>query len=275
MKYRSLLAGLIGAVITVTASASLVYRDNILITGQGFGTAPRDLTVDVNGRGSTESGCVGVNASGAGVIGPLAPGCGLDAMIPPGNGITPTGGNEAPPLEISGPKFGTPSLSSLGITDASQIAILFNAIEPNGGSITVSDITLNFFTLSGGIYTLTTSVDGSAEFTSTVPGNGGAGFVFVIDGEQQALVNTAIFQTGGFGSTLLSLNATLENAQAGADSFLIFNLSGPGGEPCVPGNGVVCGPQEIPEPGSLALLGIALLGGLAVTRRRGVAGTRD
>ena len=277
MKYKNLLAGLIGAAITATASANLVYDSTILLSAQGFGAAPRDLTVQATGPNQTgiESGCVGVNSSGAGVIGPSAPRCGVDAAFLP-NGVISVGGNEPNPQTISGAKYGIPTLGSLGITDASQIAILFNATEPGGNSINVTDLTLNFFRGSVGGFGFITSIDGSNNFTAgSQPGNGVAGFVFVVDSAQQTFLNSTVFSQPGFANFVLSLDATLANAEGGPESFRIIKLAG--APQCVPSPGISCSPQEIPlpEPGSLALLGIGLLGALAVTRRQGKLGARS
>ena len=136
---------------------------------------------------------------------------------------------------------------------------MFNATEPSGNSINVTDITLNFFSGTG-LHPLLTSIDGSNNFPDppgSQPGNGVAGFVFVVDAAQQAILNATIFSQVGFGNTILSLNSTLTDVAGGPESFLIYNRQGGGGT-------IV----EIPEPGTLALLGIALLGGLAASRKR-------
>lgn len=253
MKYKKVMAGLVGCILSATASASLVYDSTIQVSGQGFGAVPRHLTIQETGPGQngTESGCVGVNSSGGIVVGPA--GCTGDAQIAP-NGVIPTGGDEPSPLNDN-QKYGIPTLGSLGITNASQIGILFNATEPSGDSINVTDITLNFFSDTG---LLLTSIDGSNNFPDppgSQAGNGIAGFVFVVDAAQQAILNNTIFNQVGFGSTILSLNSTLTNVAGGPESYVIYNRQG--------GGTIV----EIPEPGTLALLGIALLGGLAASRK--------
>ncbi|HVF64178.1 MAG TPA: PEP-CTERM sorting domain-containing protein [Casimicrobiaceae bacterium] len=245
MKPRILIP-LCAALLSASASASLIYQSGILLSAQGFGSAPRDLTIQETGanQDGSESGCVRPNATGTIVIGPIA--CtGADATIL-GNGVIPTGGDEPAPLSDDN-KYGIPTLGSLGITSASQIGILFNATEPAGDSANVTDLTLNFFSSAG---VLLGSIDGSFNFPSTNPGNGIAGFVFVIDAAQQALVAPFIQPT-----TIVSLFSTITDISGGPETFTIVNLS-------------TAPPAKISEPGSLALLGVAVLGTVVALRRR-------
>lgn len=252
MKFKKIMAALIGCILSATASASLVYQSSIQLSAQGFGAAPRALTLQATGQNSTtESGCVGVNALGGITFGT----CILDSNVFMGNGITNQNGTGDLPNPLAdNQKYGIPTTGSLGITLANQIAILFNATEPGGDSANVTDLTLKFYT-SGG--TFLGAIDGQQNFLSTNPGNGVAGFVFVVDLAQQAFVNSLLLQ-GGSG-TKLALESTITDVAGGPESFLILNLANPGG----PGT-------SIPEPAGIALFGIALLGGLAASRKRSV-----
>lgn len=257
------LAGILGCFVSTTAGANLIFDSTIVLSAQGFGNAPRDLTIqgtgsDRNNPTEFESGCVGVGSGGAIIIGPT--GCpSTDAMIL-GNGVIPVGGDEPNP-HADNQKYGDPTLGSLGILTASDIGILFNATEPGGDSINVTDITLGIYSSTG---TLLASIDGQQSFASTDPGNGSAGFVFNVDAIQQGLLNAAIFTPGNFGGYFLALQSSLTGADGGPDTFRIVNL---GSEVCT-GD---CIPQETPEPATLALLGLGLLGlGFAGKGRRRV-----
>ncbi len=255
MKKVQTLAALATFLVSGMASASLVFDETIILSAQGFGTAPRDLTVQGGGMmATTESGCVAVNNMGQITIGPTS--CTAEGSVFMANGTTNVGGSETPPLDDN-QKFGIPTLSSLGITDASQIGILFNGTEPAGDRANVLDITLNFFSSTGAFQG---AIDGSFDFEDTFQGNGSAGFVFrVDDAAQLAFVNSLIALPG---DSFLSLNASLTNISGGPDSFRLVNLDT--APPCT----VDCGPQQVPEPGSLALLGLGALGLLAIRRKQ-------
>lgn len=264
MKFGTLVAvaGALGCVLPATAGASLIFDSSVVLSAQGFGNAPRDLTIqgkgnDKNNPTEAESGCVGVGSGGAIIIGPS--GCpSTDATIL-GNAVIPVGGDEPNP-HADNDKYGDPTLGSLGILGASDIGILFNATEPGGDAIDVVDITMGIYSSTG---TLLASIDGEQSFASTDPGNGSAGFVFKVDAIQQPLLDAAIFTPGNFGGYYLALQATLTGADGGPDTFRIVNL---GAQECT-GNCI----QQVPEPSTLALLGITMVG-LTLRRTRHLIG---
>jgi len=230
-----------------TASASLVYDASILATAQGFGNAPRDLTLQATGQTSFESGAVGYNSGGINFGDPIT-----DAQVFQGNGVSTTAGTTSMPNPLADDqKYGTPTTGSLGITSASQIGVLFNATEPGGDSVNVLDVTLKFYT-SGG--TFLGAIDGQQNFASSNPGNGVAGFTFVVDQAQQAQVNSWL-GTGGSGTTL-ALEATIGNFAGGPESFLIYNL------------GTSVAPIPEPQTYALMLAGLGALGFVARRRRQ-------
>ena len=89
MKLRaiSIAAGAVASIafaIPQSASASLVFDAGIQAPAQGFGNAPRDLTLQATGQAdSFESGAVGVGSGGGITFGaPIA-----DASVHDANGV--------------------------------------------------------------------------------------------------------------------------------------------------------------------------------------------
>ncbi len=235
------------------ASADLVYNSTVDFTAQGFGNEPRDLTLQATGQNKgTESGAVDVASGGGIAFGtPVA-----SSLVFDSNGITNASGTTDMPNPLTaGLKYGIPTIGSLGITSANQIGVLFNATEPAGNSVDVTDLTLKFYTASG---TLLGAIDGSYDFPTSIPGNGAAGFTFDVSSSEQAYVN-GLLANGP--TTTMALESTITNVAGGPDSFLIYNLGT--GET---GNGGGGG-KSVDEPGSLPIVGLALLM-LGVVRRR-------
>ena len=227
------------------ASASLVYDAQYRAPAQGFGTAPRDLSLQATGQETFESGAVDYSAGGIGFGVPIA-----DALVHDGNGVTNASGTATMPDPLAdNAKYGVPTTGSLGITSADQIAVLFNATEPNGNSVNVLDVTLKFYTAAG---TFLGAIDGSYNFLDSNPGNGVAGFTFVVDAAEQAYVN-GLLALGGAGTTL-ALEATIgaTSFAGGPETFLIYNLN------TVP---------AVPEPETYALM-LAGIGAIGFMSRR-------
>lgn len=243
------LAGAAALAFSHGASAGLVVSTVDGSTGFGFGNVNRHLTIQETGPGQDgiESGCVGISGGGGFVVG--SAGClPNESSVFQANGFVNAGGDEPPPL-TEGLKYGAPTIGSLGITNAGEINIIFDATEPGGGPITVEDLTLKFY--DGGMLLL--AIDGGAVFLETFAGNGVADYIFVIDEAQQEEVNNTIFSAANFGDFRMALEATLSGADGGPESFVI--VRGTGGAP-------------IPEPATLGLLGLGIASVGFARRRR-------
>ena len=231
------------------ASASLVYDASIQAPAQGFGNAPRDLTLQATGQTGFESGSVSVSSDGTIIFGDAI----SSSQVYMGNGVSNSSSLDAMPSPLADDqKYGIPTVGSLGITSADQIAVLFNAVEPSGNSINLADVTLKFFSSTG---TLLGAIDGQYNFENSFAGNGVAGFTFVVDAVQQSYVNE-LLALGGT-ATRLALEASIENFDGGPETFLIYKIGSEGPVP----------PASIPEPGTVALLGLGLFGFVAARRK--------
>ncbi len=231
-----------------TASASLILETFQQISGTGLGTVPTLVTFQNNG---TETGCFGSNGAGSALSG---------GTCTPG-GDTKTGNSQAQ----------LQPLSAAGITGAVNFGLIFNAVQPAGGPLDVTNITVAFYDSTGknllfessGLFCQSSaggpivSAGSGCLLTSTGSGTGNSGFLVTLDTNQQALATAA----GAFSSTsnMVGVSAAAcgtGGASAGGGETIFLANSG--------------GVSSVPEPISLALTGAGLLG-LSLFRRRVVS----
>lgn len=248
MKMRLLAAALAttGALmgISTSANANLVLNGELAIGAQGFGNAPRLLTIQGTGNSNVESGAIGIVG---GSLVALSPGI-ANASVFSGNGVTNFGGSEASPLSDN-QKFGIPTLGELHWTSGANVNLLFNASEPGGNGLTVNDVTLKFYNGN----TVIAAIDGNFSLASTVTGNGNAGFRISVDAPQQTYLNTAVFNQAGAANFRIALESTISDVGGGAESFSAVSVV-----------------SNVPEPEvyGMMLSGLGLMGFVANRRKQ-------
>ncbi len=239
------LSAVAGAFMALTgaAHASLVLNGELSVAAQGFGNNPRILTEQARGNNTTESAAIGISG---GTIVALTPGI-SDALVFGGNGITNAGGDTVNPLSDN-QKYGIPSLSDLNWTTASNVNLLFNAVEPGGDGLTVTDVTLKFYNGD----TVIAAIDGNFTLASTVTGNGSAGFLIAVDQAQQTYLNNTVFNQQGAGNFRIALESTITGVAGGAESFSALSVA------------------AVPEPQTYAMMlaGLGLLGFARIRKSR-------
>jgi len=234
-----------------TASASLILETFQEFSGTGLGTVPTIVTFQSNGF---ETGCVGQS----GVVGSA-----LVAGVCSSGGDTKTGNSQSQlqPLSAAG--------ITTGAAGAANFGLIYNAVQPAGGPLTVTDIRVAFYSSAGAFLYQTSGLfcEGSAGgpvvpsgsgclLTFTQQGTGNSGFLVTLDAAQQA----AAVAAGAFSSTSNLVGASSAAGTTGAPSA-------GGSETIFLANAGAAPPQAIPEPITLFLSGAGLLG-LVFLRRR-------
>lgn len=224
-------AAAVMALLPVQAHASLVLQSPQDFQGSGLGNVNTILTIQSPGNSTTETGSVG-----------RAVGNPNDVRT----GDFQSGASQTL----------TRTISSLGVTSAADLRVVFNALEPGNlqNSILLNNLQLNIYSSAGALL-FNSGAFTPINFGDTFTGAGNSGFVFALDAAQAAAAQAAAFDVG-FGNNFIGLAASASNATGGFETFFVTS----GGSGTVP-------PAAIPEPGTLALAGFGLLG-MALSLRR-------
>jgi hypothetical protein len=240
------LLGVSGARAEIVLSGTTPANSFTDIGAQGFGNAPRLLTLEATGQETTQSGQIVWTGTTA-----------VQANLPPDST------NQIAPPCCDGSKNSAPTLAAIGWDSGADVNIGFNATEAQGGegtSITLTDLVLNLYNSVGtaiATFALGPDVVFSADDLALQTGNGNAVFSFVLTPGQQALydaaVDLALSGTETLSTLHIGLGASFADFNGGPESFVA--VLGPG--------------AEIPLPPALVLFGTALAGmGLLGSRRR-------
>ena len=219
-----------------TAFADLVPLGANSLQGEGLGHVDTVLTMQSPGSSTMESGCVGAGPGGTTVTGPTK----CPRGSGPNGGTSFTGGNEQAINNVF-------SASSLGLTDFNNLRILFNADQPAGGPITLTNLALGLWSPSGSFLDFRYVASPPVMFASTNPGIGNAGFFFGLDSTEAAVANGIL---AGNPNLLIGLAANASMATGGPETFSVG----------------VSGATPIPEPA--AFVPIALVMAVFALRKR-------
>lgn len=197
------------------ARADTTFVGPVDMSGTGFGAVNTVMTMQATGTqmGGVESGCVGVSDTGRlnTTIQWLQQHHQTDPDLCQGGN---TGGYEVPPSKF-------PHNQTLPVSDASNLAVVFNSDQPAGGSVSLSNLVFVLFNANGQIGF--TSGPTSQVFSSTTaePGIGNSGWEFGLDATQAAAAQAAM----NAGYDLFGLSATVTDSFGGPETFYLVNKS--------------------------------------------------
>jgi len=258
-----------------TARADLILTTLQLNQGQGFGAVETIFTLQVTGGNQTlgtqiEQGCYAFgDVKGAySTADPFV----ASTTVNLGNLCGENAGNQ---VANGSPKNALPSFGDVGITNVNQIGLLVNLNQVSDAGLTLNDMNLSFYTASGDVIfnailpngwcAIVALCSGADTFLSSVQGQGGNGYVFILDAAQQAGLAAAISVSGATFSSILvgaggnfgcagTQTANCKEANDGAESLQLANI--------------VTGQSVVPEPSTTLLMAGGLLGIVGLVNRR-------
>ncbi len=198
------------------------------VAGSGLGTVATILTIQSPGSTTTESGSV--SRSGG-------------ADVKSDTGVLASGGTtNVGDVKTGASQTLTQTFGGNGITKASQIAIVFNADEPSGNSVTLTGLQLSVF--NGNTDIFDARLAASVTFPTTFTGIGNQGFVFRLNTAEAATLQGLLtpLSSTDLAALRIGLSASASDATGGPETFNLATIT------------------AVPESGTLLFVGTALVG---------------